>query len=70
MDGWHRLGSDDDFRIRQVLLVRARFCCCARWAWFSKFKNIYITSYSIFTHNIPFINIGGCRNGWLSQQLS
>ena len=26
MGGWDRLGSDDDFQIRQVLLVRVRFC--------------------------------------------
>jgi hypothetical protein len=37
VDGWQRLGSDDDFQIRQVLLVRARFCCWARWARFFMF---------------------------------
>ena len=37
MGGWHRLGSDDDFRIRQELLVRARFYCWARWARFFMF---------------------------------
>jgi hypothetical protein len=29
MDGWRRIGSDDDFQIRQALPVglgRARFC--------------------------------------------
>ena len=25
MDGWRRMGSDDDFQIRQVLPVRTRF---------------------------------------------
>ena len=25
MDGWHRMGSDDNFQIGQVLPVRARF---------------------------------------------
>ena len=65
MDGWRRIGSDDDFQIRQVFpvgLARARFCSWARWARFFIFRNMYITSYSIFTHNIPFINIGGCSN--------
>jgi hypothetical protein len=38
------------------------FAPWARWARFFMFKNMYITSYSIFTHNIPFINIRGCRN--------
>ena len=31
MGGWRRMGSDDDFRIRQVLPVGARFCFWARW---------------------------------------
>ena len=53
------------FPIRKAVpvgLARARFCCWARWARFFMFKNMYITSYSIFSHNIPFINIGGCSN--------
>jgi hypothetical protein len=32
MGGWHGMGSYDDFPIRQVLPVGARFCFCARWA--------------------------------------
>ena len=31
MSGSHRMGSDDDFQIRQVLLVGAQFCFWARW---------------------------------------
>ena len=31
MGGWRRMGSDNDFRIRQVLPVQARFCFWARW---------------------------------------
>ena len=41
MGGWQRLGSDDDFRIRQVLLVRARFCC---WAPFFIAKKMHYSS--------------------------
>jgi hypothetical protein len=40
MDGWGRLGSDDDFPIRQGLPVGARFWCWAHWAQF--FITIYI----------------------------
>jgi len=32
MGGSRGVGSDDDFRIRQVLPFEARFCCWARWA--------------------------------------
>ena len=31
MGGSHRMGLDDDFQIRQVLPVGARFCFWARW---------------------------------------
>jgi len=34
MGGSRRMGSDDDFQIRQVVPVGARFCCWARWALF------------------------------------
>jgi hypothetical protein len=49
-------------RRSQLGLVGLGFAPWARWARFFMFKNMYITSYSIFTHNIPFINIRGCRN--------
>ena len=70
MGGCGRMGSDDDFPIRQVLPIGSRFCCWAHWVRFFIFQNMYITSYNIFSHNISFINIGGCRDGWISQQLS
>jgi hypothetical protein len=54
MDGWRRIGLDDDFPIRQALLVGVRFWCWARWARFSIENRNYITSYSIFTHNLSF----------------
>ena len=31
MGGGHRMGLDDDFQIRQVLPVGARFCFWAHW---------------------------------------
>jgi len=39
MDGWCRMGLDDDFPIRQVLPVGARFCFWARWAWVLNFHS-------------------------------
>ena len=33
MDGCGRMGSDDNFPIRQVLPIGTRFCCWAHWAW-------------------------------------
>ena len=47
MDGWCRRGLDDDFQIRQVLPVRARFCFWARWARVFTAKNMYYSKYSI-----------------------
>jgi len=44
MDGWHRMGLDDDFPIRQVLPVGARFCFWARWA---RVFTVYYSKYSI-----------------------
>jgi hypothetical protein len=41
MGGWRRMGSDDDFRIRQALPAGARFWCWARWAQFSIEKFVY-----------------------------
>jgi hypothetical protein len=49
MGGWHRRGSDDDFLIRQVLSVGARFYSWACWARCSIAKNVYYSRYSIFT---------------------
>jgi hypothetical protein len=56
MGGSRRMGSDDDFQIRQVLLVGARFCCWARWALFFIVhkciivnKNVYYSRYNVFT---------------------
>jgi hypothetical protein len=37
-----------------VVLDQAQFCCWARWAWFFAVENMYITSYTVFTHNIIF----------------
>jgi hypothetical protein len=51
MDGWHRMGSDDDFPIRQALSVRiagAQFWCWARWARFSIEKLVYYSIYNTF----------------------
>ena len=41
MGGWHRISSDDDFQIRQVLPVGAQFCFWARWPWVFAVKSIY-----------------------------
>jgi hypothetical protein len=35
-----RMGLDDDFRIRQVLPVGARFRCWARWARYVSQKSV------------------------------
>jgi len=51
MDGWHRMGLDDDFPIRQVLPVgfaQARFHSWARWARFFILKILYLSIFSVF----------------------
>ena len=70
MGGSRRMGSDDDFRIRQVLPVGARFCCWARWAWFFGVESMSITNYTLFTCNLIFFVHQGKRewvdgSGWL-----
>jgi len=57
MDGWHRMGLDDDFPIRQVLPVgpaRAWFSSWARWAWFFIAKIMYCSKYNTFTSILAF----------------
>ena len=49
MDGWHRIGLDDDFPIRQALLVGVRFWCWACWARFSIEKIMDYSRYNTFT---------------------
>ena len=51
MDGWHLMGLDVDFQIRQVLPVGfawAQFHPWARWAQFLIFNFLYLNIYSIF----------------------
>ena len=47
------MSLDDDFRIRQVLSVGARFCCWARWAQFFIPKNMYCSIQHPFTSILP-----------------
>jgi len=47
MGGSHRMGSDDAFRIRQVLPVEAGFCCWARWARVFTAKSMFYISIAI-----------------------
>jgi hypothetical protein len=49
IDGWQRIGLDDDFPIRQALPVGVRFWCWARWARFSMEKIVYYNRYNKFT---------------------
>jgi len=49
MDGWRRIGLDDDFPIRQALLVGVRFWCWARWARFPIEIIVYYSRYNKFT---------------------
>jgi len=48
MGGCVRMNSDDDFPIRQVLLVGARFWCWARWARFSIGRFVHYSRYNTF----------------------
>jgi hypothetical protein len=41
------MGSDDAFRIRQVLPVEAGFCCWARWARVFTVKSMFYISITI-----------------------
>ena len=41
MGGCGRMGSDDNFQIRQVLPVGGQFCCWACWALFFTVKRMY-----------------------------
>jgi hypothetical protein len=53
--------------IRQAVpvgLARARFCCCARCAWFFIIKITYMSSYSLFTYITPFYVAQG-RGEWM-----
>ena len=66
MGGWHRLASDDDFQIRQVLLVRARFCSWARWArFFMAKKSIIGNTIHLYLFYLFSVDRGG-RNGWVA----
>jgi len=49
MGGSHRMGSDDAFRIRQVLPVEAGFCCWARV--FTAKSMFYISIAILALHN-------------------
>ena len=42
MGGWHRVGSDDAFPIRQALSVGAWFWYWVRWAQFSIENFVYV----------------------------
>ena len=62
MDGWHRMGLDDDFPIRQVLPVGAQFCFWACWAQrFSQQKNMYYSKYSIL---IAILALPNSQRSW------
>ena len=55
------------FQIRQAVsggLARARNCCWARWARFSHQKNMYISSYNVFTP-IPAFSRSQGRQEWV-----
>ena len=45
MGGWHRIGLDDAFLIKQALPFGARFWCWAHWAQFSMKKFGYYIIY-------------------------
>jgi len=47
MDGWHRMGLDDTFLIKQVLPFGARFWSWARWA---RFSIEYFVNYIIYIY--------------------
>ena len=67
MGGLHRKGSDDNFRIRQVLPVGARLCCWARWAlFFIVNKCIIVNKIHLHTSN-PILWLTG--GGWTSESL-
>jgi hypothetical protein len=63
MDGWRRIGLDDDFPIRKALPVGVRFWCQARWARFSIQKFMYYGRYNTFICITP-LYIG--RDGWIA----
>jgi len=50
MGGCGRMGSDDDFPIRQVLPIGTRFCCWTRWASVFSAKKMYYNRYSKFSY--------------------
>ena len=63
MDGWRRMGSDDDFQIRQVLPAGGRFCCWAPWARFFTVKECIIVN-KIHLHTSHLILwLTGAGNG-------
>jgi len=51
----HRMGSDDDFQIRQVLPVGTQFCCWAHWAlFFIVNKCIIVNKIHLYIHPTLF----------------
>ena len=60
MDGWRRMGSDDHFRIRQVLPARARFFIVNRCIVVNK---IHLNT----SHPILWLTGGG--NGFPSHTI-
>ena len=52
MGGWHRIGLDDTFQIRQAIsvgLAQAVFCSCTRCTHLFTEKKVYYSTYSVFT---------------------
>jgi len=55
------MGSDDDFPIRQVLSVGARFCFWARWARVFTAKSMYYSKYSTL---IAILALPNSQRSW------